>query len=148
MRRMFMVVAVISLVLVTASLVSSAQDKASVQMAKSGPFQPGQPITFDVKLNEPMPKGAHFAFRISPVSTDDEIDLGSGQPLDAAQTEFRVSGTLPESALPGKWHIAVIWLFLPGVSLTHSTIVPNDITFDVEGKPYAIPTKAQVTIAH
>lgn len=148
MRKTLTVVSLIGWSLVTATTFASPQSKASVQMAKFGPFHPGEPITFNVKLNESMPKGAHFAFRISPVSTDDEVDLGAGQAIDAAQTEFRVSGTLPESAVPGKWHIAVIWLFLPGVSWTHSTIIPNDVTFEVEGKPYPIPTKAQVTIAH
>lgn len=148
MRKRISVANLIVCSLVAATTLASPQNKASVQMANLGPFHPGEPIAFNVKLNAPMPKGAHFAFRISPVSTDDEIDLGSGQPVNATQTEFRVSGRLPESAVPGRWHIAVIWLFLPGVSWTHSAIAPNDVTFDVEGKPYPIPTRAQVTLAH
>jgi hypothetical protein len=59
-----------------------------------------------------------------------------------------VSGTLPEGALPGDWQINVIYLFLPGSGWTHTTIAPNDLKFVVEGKPYSIPTKAEVTLGH
>jgi hypothetical protein len=127
--------------------VSWAQDnKAAVEMEKSGSFKPGGPIVFQVKLNEPLPKGAHFDFRISPVSADEEVALGSGEAVDASQRAFRISGKLPEGALPGVWHIKVIYLFLPGSGWTHTTIVPNDLRFEVEGKPYPIPTKAEVTV--
>jgi len=144
-----MKVAVVLLaILLSAVGVPSAQDKAAVQTEKSGPFHPGGPIVFNVKLNEPLPKGAHFDFRISPVSADEEISLGSGQPASVPQTDFRVAGTLPEGALPGDWHISVIWLFLPGSGWTHNQIAPNDLRFKVEGKPYPIPTKAEVTVAH
>jgi hypothetical protein len=122
-------------ILLSAVGVPSAQDKAAVQTEKSGPFHPGGPIVFNVKLNEPLPKGAHFDFRISPLSGDEEISLGSGQPANDPQTDFRIAGTLPEGALPGDWHISVIWLFLPGSGWTHSQIAPNDLRFRVEGKP-------------
>jgi hypothetical protein len=68
--------------------------------------------------------------------------------VDGNETEFRVTGKLPEGALPGDWHISVIWLFLPGAGWTHNQISPNDLRFRVEGKPYAIPTKAQVAVGH
>ena len=71
-----------------------------------------------------------------------------GKAVDDKQTEFRVAGTLPEGALPGDWHISVIWLFLPGSGWTSNQISPNDLRFKVEGKPYAIPTKAEVTVDH
>ena len=138
---------VAGLVMATAA-VSWAQDKAAVGVEKSGPFKPGGAIVFHVKLNEPLPKGAHFDMRISPISADEEIALGSGEAVDASQRVFRVSGTLPEGAVPGEWHIAVIWLFLPGSGWTHRTIAPNDLKFEVEGKPYPIPTTAEVTVGH
>ena len=141
--------AVFAVTLVAASVtLSSGQEKASVQMGKSGPFKAGGPIPFNVTLNEPLPNGAHFDFRISPVSADEEVPLGSGVPVDALHKVFRVFGTLPEGALPGEWHISVIWLFLPGSGWTHNTIAPNDLKFNVEGKPYPIPTKAEVTVEH
>ncbi len=139
----------IAVILVAANVVaSSAQEKASVQTDKPGPFKAGGPISFNVKLNEPLPNGAHFDFRISPVSADEEVPLGSGEPVDTSRRVFRVSAALPEGALPGEWHISVIWLFLPGSGWTHNTIAPNDLRFQVEGKPYPIPTKAEVTVRH
>jgi hypothetical protein len=135
-------------ILLSAVGLLSAQDKATVQTQASGPFHPGGPIVFNVKLNEPLPKGSHFDFRISPVSADEEISLGSGEAVGGTQTDFRITGTLPEGALPGEWHISVIWLFLPGSGWTHNQIAPNDLRFKVEGKPYPIPTKAEVTVAH
>jgi hypothetical protein len=128
-------------------VVSSGQEKAVVKTEMVGPIQAGGPIALNVKLNEPLPKGAHFDLRISPVSADEEIPLGSGEPVNDSRTEFRVSSTLPEGALPGDWHISVIYLFLPGATWPHSTITPNDLKFHVEGKSYPIPTKAEVSIA-
>lgn len=137
-------------VLLIASLVavSLAQDKAAVTSEQPGSFRAGGPVSFTVKLNEPMPKGAHFDFRISPLAADEEINLGSGEPVNGSDTEFRVSGKLPEAALPGEWHISVIYLFLPGAGWTHNTISPNDLRFKVEGTAYPIPTKATVTVGH
>ena len=132
----------------SAVLVSSAQNNAAVEMAKPGPFRPGDPISFNIKLNEPLPKGAHFDLRISPVSADEEIPLGSGEPIGGSDRDFRVSSKLPEEALPGEWHIAVIYLFLPGAGWTHRTIAPNDLKFEVAGKPYPIPTAAEVSVSH
>src|SRR5208283_320638 len=140
-------VVLLAVILGVAGLVS-AQDKAAVQTETPGAFHPGSPIVFKVKLNEPLPKGAHFDLRISPVSADQEINLGAGEAVDDKQTEFRVAGKLPEGALPGDWHISVIYLFLPGASWTRNTIAPNDLRFKVEGKPFSIPTKADVVVSH
>lgn len=137
----------IATLILAAVVVAAAQEKAAVQMEKAGPFHPGETIAFNVKLNEPLPKGAHFDFRISPVSADEELAFGSGEPASGSDTVFRVSGKLPEGAFPGEWHISVIWLFLPGAGWTHRSISPNDLRFQVEGKPYPIPTQADVTIA-
>lgn len=125
-----------------------AQDKAAISMADAKAFRPGSPISFVVKLNEPLPKGAHFNLRISPTAADEEVDLGSGEPIGDSTTDFRVSGKLPEGALPGDWRISVIYLFLPGASWTRNTIAPNDLRFKVEGKPFSIPTKADVVVSN
>ncbi len=139
-------VATLIALLFGAAILPLAQDKAAVQMEKSGSLKAGGPIVFNVKLNQPLPKGAHFDFRISPVSTDEEIPLGSGEPIDATQEHFRIAGKLPEGAVPGQWHISVIWLFLPGSGWTHTQIAPNDLRFQVEGKSYPLPSKAEVTL--
>jgi hypothetical protein len=133
--------------LVGAALVSAAQDKAAVQSEKPGPFKPGGPIVFTVKLNEPLPKGAHFDLRISPISVDQQVPLGTGEPVEGSDQIFRVVSKLPENALPGDWHIAVIWLFLPGSGWTSSRIAPNDLRFQVEGKPYSVPTTAEIKVS-
>lgn len=140
---------VCSIVLVAAAsgvALSLAQDRASVRPDRAEAFHAGGPIAFNVTLNEPMPKGAHFDFRISPLAADEEISLGPGEPVAGSATEFRVSGKLPEGALPGEWHISVIYLFLPGASWTHNTIAPNDLKFKVEGVGYSIPSKATVMV--
>lgn len=124
----------------------SAQQKAGIQLDKVGIVRTGGPIAFTVKLDEPLPKGAHFDLRVSPVSVDEEISLGSGTPVENSDTVFRVAGTLPTDAIPGQWHISVVWFFLPGAGWTHRTLSTNDLRFDVEGKQYPIPTKAEVTL--
>lgn len=137
-----------SLFAITLATPALGQEKAAVQTAASGAFHAGGPIAFNLKLNEPLPKGARFDFRISPISADEEVPLGSGEAVNNERTEFRIKGTLPEGALPGDWHISVIWLFLPGSGWTHNQIIPNDLRFKVEGKPYAVPNRAEVTVAH
>jgi hypothetical protein len=145
MRKLtaFASLALLALVL---AVVSLAQNKAAVEIEKPGPLHGGDSVVFKVKLNEPLPKAGHFDFRISPVSADEEIPLGSGEPINGSETEFRVTGKLPEGAYPGDWHISVIYLFLPGASWTHTTITPNDLRFKIEGKPYPLPTKAEVDL--
>ncbi len=142
------VAAVVTVLMFAVVVGLSAQNKAAVEMTKPGPFRPGDPISFNIKLNEALPKGAHFDLRISPVSADEEIPLGSGEPIGGSDRDFRVSSKLPEEALPGEWHIAVIYLFLPGAGWTHRTIAPNDLKFEVAGKPYPIPTAAEVSVSH
>lgn len=135
------------LFLAAVSLASAAQDKAAVQAEKPGPFKAGGPIVFTVKLNEPLPKGAHFDLRISPISVDQQVPLGTGEPVEGSDQVFRVVSKLPENALPGDWHIAVIWLFLPGSGWTTSRVTPNDLRFQVEGKPYPLPTTAEIKVS-
>lgn len=143
--------------LVFAAGVLLAQDQAGVQITQGHAdskgerpesFRPGSSITFDVVLNEALPKGAHFDLRISPVTKDQEVALGSGEPIDGSVKKFRVKGRLPEGAVPGDWHISVIWLFLSGSSWTHSTISHDDVTFRVDGEAYQLPTKAEIKVAH
>ena len=112
----------------------------------NGVLHAGDSVAFEVKLNAPLPKGAYFVMRISPVSADQQVQLNSGEPLDENRTKFRITGKLPEGAVPGKWHISVMYLFLSGTSWTNNTIRPNDLTFEVEGNQFTIPTTAEVSI--
>jgi hypothetical protein len=133
--------------ILSASFIVLAQDNARVRLEKPETAHPGGPIAFNITLNEPLPKGAYFQLRISPTVVDQQIILTSGEPLDVTRKTFRVAGGLPESAVPGKWHIAVIYLFLQGTSWTNNTIKANNFTFDVEGKPFPIPTEADISLA-
>jgi hypothetical protein len=144
-KTMFASLALFGLII---AMTLKAQDKAAISVEDAKAFRPGSPISFVVKLNEPLPVGAHFDLRISPTTADEEVDMGSGEAVGDSKTEFRVSGKLPEGALPGEWHISVIYLLLPGAGWTHNTIAPNDLRFKVEGKPFAIPTKADVVVSH
>lgn len=138
-------IAILTLLLV-GMVAAFAQEKAAIQAAKPGPFHPGQTITFTVKLNAPLPKDATFDLRISPVSTDQEISLATIESVGGSDAEFRVSGKLPEGAVPGDWHIKVIWLHLAGAGWTTNQIIPNNVVFQVEGKAFPIPTTAQISV--
>ena len=136
----------LTIALTVGGLVLRAQEKASVQMTKPAALHAGGPIALDVTLNESLPQGAYFQIRISPISADQQINLNSGDAADPSRKKFHVTGQLPDGAIPGKWHITVIYLFLQGVSWTGNTIKPNDVTFEVDGKPFAIPTTADVSV--
>jgi hypothetical protein len=144
--KMLISVVMVVIAIVCVVVLSLAQNKAAVQMDKPGPIHAGGSIALRVKLNEPLPKGAYFQMRISPISIDQQIPLNSEPAVNSSQSEFRVSGTLPETAVPGTWHISTIYLFLAGTSWTSNTIAPNNLTFQVEGTSYPIPTKAEVSL--
>jgi hypothetical protein len=143
-RTVVVVVAVVLLFVGVA--VVRAQQKAAIQMNQQSGIHGGSTLTFTVKLDEPVPEGSHFDLRISPVSADEEIDLGAGTPVDRSNTLFRVTGNLPQNALPGEWHISTMWFFLPGAGWTHKSLSTNDLRFHVEGPTYPIPTKAEVAL--
>jgi hypothetical protein len=110
-------------------------------------FHGGSDLTFKIELNEPLPEGARFDVRLSPVGVDQEIPVSSGEPANKERTEFILKTKLPEKAAPGEWHIKVVWLFLPGASWTSNTLATNaDFRFVVEGPKIEIPTKATATL--
>jgi len=125
-----------------------AQDKAALEMEHSNAVKAGGQIVLNIKLNAPLPPEARFDLRISPVAADEEVTLGMGEAIDTSRQTFRLKGTVPQGALPGEWHVSVIYLFLPGSSWTHTTIAPNDLKFHVEGTSYSLPTKADITLAN
>jgi hypothetical protein len=140
--------AVIVIALVMAMVaVSWAQDKADVGMEKPGLFKPGDTIVFNVSLDAPIPKGAHLELHISPISSVIEDILLVQNDMGDAKT-FQISYKLPEGALPGKWHMSGIYLFLPGSRKSNKITFPKNLSFKVEGKPYQIPKKADVTVGH
>jgi len=115
-------------------------------MVTSHPIHPGDEVALRIKLNDPLPPGAHFFARITPVKVSENLDLNSGEPLNADRKEFLLKTKLPAGAYPGEWHIEVIYLFLDGSGWTSGTLKFNDLRFTVEGKPYEVPNNATVTL--
>ena len=54
MKKSVSLVILMALIVVAAVTLLLGQNRASVEMTNSGPFRPGDSITFDVKLNAPM----------------------------------------------------------------------------------------------
>src|ERR1700722_1444620 len=137
----------LSILLLSCGAISMAQSKAAVQPdERAVPFHAGGPISFIVKLNEPLPKGARLDFRVTPVAVDQEIALGKVDAVSGSDREFKVSGILPDGAVGGQGRISVIYLFLEGTGWTRNTIRANDLLFSVEGNKFSIPTSADVKL--
>jgi hypothetical protein len=114
--------------------------------ANHGHFHGGSDLAFKIKLDNPLPPGARFDVRLSPVGVNQEISVSSAEPANKDRTEFLLHAKLPEGALAGEWHIALIWLFLPGTSWTSSQISTNDLRFFVEGPKIDLPTRGTATL--
>jgi hypothetical protein len=127
---------------------SSNVNQVSAQVgAAQDQLRAGSDLTFKMKLNKPLPEGGRFDVRLSPVAADEEISVSSGQAANKERTEFVLKTKLPDKAIPGDWHIKIVWLFLPGASWTNNTLATNpDFRFHVEGPPIEIPTKATATL--
>jgi hypothetical protein len=133
----------------SSSTVAPAQavPQANVQLLSDNPhLKPGSDLVFTVKLDKPLPEGAHFDVRLSPTGLNQELPVSSGEPTNKERTEFKLQTKLPETAWAGPWHIAVVWLFLPGSSWTQSQISTNDMKFVVDGAPKSLPTNGTATI--
>jgi hypothetical protein len=134
-------------VVTSGQTVAAAKNQASAVMETNNDhIHGGDDLVLKITLNEPLPKDARFDLRLSPVGASQEITASSGEPLNDKRTEFKVKVKLPDEVIPGEWHIAVIYLFLPGASWTSNTIQPNDLRFVVEGRKFDLPTKATASI--
>jgi hypothetical protein len=131
----------------TPAVKTPAQTVASAQMEnRDQHIHGGSNIVLRVTLDHPLPVGARFDARLSPVTVLQEFTVSSGEPVDRERREFLLKTKLPDEALPGEWHISTVYLFMSGSSWTNSTIAVNDVRFTVEGKPIELPKKATVTI--
>jgi hypothetical protein len=122
--------------------------RASIQIeAAQDHFHGGSDLIFRMKLNEALPEGARFDVRLSPVGVDQELTVSSGEPANKERTEFILKTKLPDKAVPGEWHIKVVWLFLSGASWTNNTLATNaDFKFLVDGPRIEIPTRATASL--
>jgi hypothetical protein len=122
-------------------------NSATAQLTSDTPhFHSGDEVAFTMKLNEPLPEGAHFDVRLSPVGVNQELPVSSQDPTDKDRREFLLKTRLPDHARGGEWRIAVVWLFLPGTSWTSSTIGTNEMKFIVDGPQGPLPSGAVATI--
>ncbi|HUN86882.1 MAG TPA: hypothetical protein VMU48_21060 [Terracidiphilus sp.] len=147
MMRQLMVAIFASVFWLSIPVFAQQSKEASATMdSKQDHFHPGSDLSFKMTLNEPLPEGARFDVRLSPIKTDQEIPVSSGEPTNKERTEFTLHTKLPERAVPGEWHIKIAWLFLAGASWTNNTLSTNDMRFVVEGPEVKIPTAATATI--
>ena len=127
--------------------ITQEPNTAAAQLTTDTPhFQSGDEVSFTMKLNEPLPEGARFDVRLSPVSVNQEITISSQEPSDKDRKEFLLKFKLPDHARGGEWHIATVYLFLPNVSWTSSTIATNEMKFVVDGPNGPLPSNATATI--
>ena len=127
--------------------VNATDNHAAVQLEqKPDHIHGGSDLALKIKLNQPLPLGARFDVRLSPVSVNQQLSVSSGEPLNRERTEFIVRTKMPEDAYPGPWHIGMVWLFLPGATWTTSQIAVNDVNFTVEGRQVEIPTTGTATL--
>ncbi len=69
---------------------------ASVQMQSDvARLHPGSDLSFKMTLNDPLPMGASFQVRLSPVKVDQEVPVPSGEPTDKDRKEFILHVKLP-----------------------------------------------------
>ena len=129
-----------------ATLAQNVKQADVLLIADNPHLKPGSDLIFKVRLNEPLPVGARFDVRLSPVGLNQELSVSSGEPTDKDRREFTLQTKLPETAWAGPWHIAVVWLFLPGSSWTSSGLSTNDMKFVVDGPTKTLPTTATATI--
>ena len=140
-------VVLFSMVLFSVSLISQEPDKAATQLTTDTPhFHGGDEVIFTMKLNEPLPEGARFDVRLSPMGVNQELSVSSQEPADKDRKEFLLKLKLPEHARGGEWHIYTVWLFLPGASWVGNTISTNEMKFVVDGPSGPLPSNATAAI--
>ena len=127
--------------------IAQEPNKAAAQLTADTPhFHGGDEVSFTMKLNEPLPEGARFDVRLSPVSLNQEMTVPSQEPSDKDRKEFLLKFRLPDHARGGEWHISTVYLFLSNVSWTGSTIATNEMKFVVDGPNGPLPSNGAATI--
>jgi hypothetical protein len=131
----------------SSAMFAQIPNTASAQLTTDTPhFHGGEEVSFTMKLNDPLPEGARFDVRLSPVGINQELSVSSTEPTDKSRKEFLLKFTLPEHARGGEWHIFTVYLFLPGASWVGNTITTNDLRFMVDGPDGPIPSSAVAKI--
>lgn len=125
-----------------------AQQSAGVQMAQPGvEIGSGKPLVLDVTLDKTLPADSSVIARVRPESSQQTIQLQSSEPGDSSRRKFTLKTVMPTPVTPGKWIVESVFITLPG-SVNWQALDHNPLTFEVQGKPFEIPSKADVTLAH
>jgi hypothetical protein len=126
-----------------------AQQSAGVQMAQPGAdIAGGKSLVLKITLNEPLPPDSSVIARVGPDGASQQIiQLASSSPDDSTRKNFTLKQVMPTSVVPGKWHLENVFITLPG-SIQWQNLDHNPLTFEVQGKPFEVPSKAEVTLGH
>jgi hypothetical protein len=136
-----------ALLLSSGVLALEAQENAAVQMAKPGiEITGGKVLSLEIKLDKPLPPETSVIARVKPESVSQLLVLSGSTPDDPARTKITVKTTLPNVLVPGRWVLSDVYIVLPGTNIWQP-IAHNDLKFDVQGKPFPIPEKAEVSVA-
>jgi hypothetical protein len=124
-----------------------AQQSAGVQMAQPGAdITNGKSLVLEITLNEPLPNDSSVIARVRPDGASQQIiQLQSSTPEDSGRKKFTLKTVMPTPVTPGKWHLETVFVTLPG-SIQWQNLDHNSLTFEVQGKPFEIPSKAEVTL--
>src|ERR1051326_3565875 len=119
--------------------------QAAIEAPGADQIQAGGPISLHIKFDKPLPEGASVRVEVSPRATTQWIAFSTGDPDDPSRTAFTVKGKLPDNAVPGAWTVRNVWLFLPG-SVQGQSLGQNDAAFQVKGREFPIPSRAEVAV--
>jgi len=124
-----------------------AQQSAGVQMAQPGTdIASGKSLVLEITLNEPLPTDSSVIARVRPDGASQQvIQLASSSPDDSSRRKFTLKQVMPTSVVPGEWHLENVFVTLPG-SIQWQTLDHNPLTFEVQGRPFEVPSKAEVTL--
>jgi len=119
--------------------------QAAVEAPSGSQIEAGGPISLHIKFDKPLPEGASVRVEVSPQTATQWIALSTSDPEDPSRTSFTVKGKLPETAVPGAWAVRNVWLFLPA-SVQGQSLGHNGAVFQVKGKEFPIPSKAEIAV--
>jgi hypothetical protein len=73
--------------------------------------------------------------------------LQSSTPDNLDRTKVTLKTNLPTPVVPGKWRLEDVFINLPGSNIWQP-LEHNPLKFEVQGKPFPIPSKADVILVH
>jgi hypothetical protein len=123
-----------------------AQQNVAVQIAEpETEIAGGRVLALEVKLDKPLPPDTTVFARVRPEGVSQLILLSSATPDDSTRSKITVKATLPNVVVPGKWRLEDTFISLPGTNIWQP-LEHNQLTFEVHGKQFPIPQRAEVSV--